>query len=54
MIRAHKHGLKVCEIPGDEFARVGGVRHVRILFDGWATLYYIVKELFVHRVRRTA
>ena len=50
MIRAHKHGLKICEIPGDEFKRVGGVRHVRILFDGFSVLYHIVRELFVHRV----
>jgi glycosyltransferase involved in cell wall biosynthesis len=51
MIRAVKHRLKIAEIPGDEPKRIGGVRKVRIFYHGWAVLYVIIKELFVHRVR---
>jgi len=51
MVRALKHRLKIAEIPGDEPKRIGGVRKVRILYHGWAILYVIIKELFVHRVR---
>jgi glycosyltransferase involved in cell wall biosynthesis len=54
MIRAFKHGLKVTEIPADEPKRIGGVRKMRIVYNGFAVLYGILRELFVHRVKNPA
>ncbi len=53
MIRAFKHGLKVTEIPADEPKRIGGVRKMRIGYNGLAVLYGILRELFVHRVKKS-
>jgi len=52
MIRALKHGLKIGEIAGDEPKRIGGERKLRIFYYGWSILYIILKELFVHRVKK--
>lgn len=52
VIRCLKHGLKIAEIPGDEPKRVGGVRKMRVWHNGSMVLYGILKELFVHRVKR--
>lgn len=52
MIRCVKHGLKITEIPADEPKRIGGVRKMRVLYNGSAVLYGILRELFVHRVKR--
>jgi glycosyltransferase involved in cell wall biosynthesis len=50
-IRCLKNGMKVTEIPGDEPARIGGVRKMRIWFNGSVVLYAILKELFVPRFK---
>jgi glycosyltransferase involved in cell wall biosynthesis len=52
MIRAFKHGLKVAEISADEPKRIGGVRKMKIVYNGLAVLYGILRELFVHRVKK--
>ncbi len=52
MIRALKHGLRIAEIPGDEPNRIGGERKLRVFYYGWSILYIILKELFVHRVKK--
>jgi glycosyltransferase involved in cell wall biosynthesis len=52
MIRAFKHGLKTTEIPADEPKRIGGVRKMKIIYNGCAVLYGILRELFVHRVKK--
>jgi glycosyltransferase involved in cell wall biosynthesis len=54
VIRCLKYGLKITEIPGDEPERIGGVRKMRVWHNGWMVLYGILKELFVHRVKRLA
>jgi len=54
VIRSLKHGLKLTEIPGDEPKRIGGISKMRVLYHGSAVLYVVLKELFVHRVGRTA
>jgi hypothetical protein len=52
MVRAFKHGLKTTEIPADEPKRIGGVRKMKIVYNGCAVLYGILRELFVHRVKK--
>jgi glycosyltransferase involved in cell wall biosynthesis len=52
VIRALKHGLKITEIPADEPKRIGGVRKMRIWYNGSAIVYVILKELFTHRVKK--
>ena len=52
MIRAFKQGLKVTEIPADEPKRIGGVRKMKIVYNGSAVLYGILRELFVHRAKQ--
>jgi len=51
VIRAIKHRLKVAEIPGPEPKRIGGVRKMKIWYNGSAVMYQLIKELFVHRVK---
>lgn len=43
-IRAAKFELKVCEIPGDEPKRIGGVRKLSIVKNGSGTLFQILHE----------
>ena len=45
-IRAAKRHLKIAEIPGDEPKRIGGVRKLRILRDGFHVLVMIFYEFF--------
>lgn len=54
VIRPLKHGLKVAEIPGDEPKRIGGVRKMRVVHNGSIVLWAIIRELFIHRVPRSA
>lgn len=44
LIRAIKKNLPIGEIPGDEPARIGGVRKLRPLRDGWCELSVILRE----------
>ncbi len=46
-IRAAKRRLKIAEVPGDEPARVGGVRKLQILRWGASFYWEILRELFV-------
>lgn len=43
-IRAAKMRLRVCEIPGDEPARIGGVRKLSIIRNGFGTLFQILYD----------
>jgi glycosyltransferase involved in cell wall biosynthesis len=52
VIRCIKHGLKIAEIPGDEPKRIGGTPKMRVWYNGPVVLYGILKELFVHRVKK--
>lgn len=45
-VKCAKLKKKVSEIPGDEPARIGGVRKMRPLVNGSAILLLIIKELF--------
>lgn len=47
LLRAIKKGLKIGEIPGDEPARIGGVRKMNPLKNGIQELLRILKEFFV-------
>lgn len=46
-IRAAKRRLKYAEIPGDEPARIGGVRKLQILRWGAAFIFETIREMFV-------
>jgi len=46
-IRAARKKLKIAEIPGDEPARVGGVRKLQVWRWGAVFLYQTIRELFV-------
>ena len=46
-IRAAKLKLKVCEIPGDEPKRIGGVRKLSIIKNGLGVLLQILHELII-------
>ncbi|MGE5280517.1 MAG: glycosyltransferase family 2 protein [Deltaproteobacteria bacterium] len=46
-IRARKLGLKVCEVPGDEPRRIGGVRKLSIMKNGLGALLQILHEKFL-------
>ncbi len=46
LIRALKAGKRIAEIPGDEPARIGGVRKMDPLRNGLAELKMILKERF--------
>jgi hypothetical protein len=52
VIRALKLGLKVAEVPGDEPARIGGVRKMVVWYNGPMVLFGILRELFVFRVKK--
>jgi glycosyltransferase involved in cell wall biosynthesis len=45
-IQCGKKKLKVAEIPGDEPKRVGGVRKMKIMRNGWELVRTIYKESF--------
>lgn len=47
MVRAIKGGLRILDIPADEPARIGGVRKMRILYNGWFVLWVLIKELWM-------
>jgi hypothetical protein len=44
LARAVKAGYYVAEIPGDEPKRIGGVRKMQPLKNGWMELCMILKE----------
>lgn len=46
-IQCAKKKLKVCEIPGDEPKRIGGIRKMSPLGNGWAILCLIFRELWI-------
>ncbi len=46
-IRVAKRRLKYAEIPGDEPARIGGVRKLQILRWGAAFLFETIREMFI-------
>lgn len=46
-IRASKLKLKVCEIPGDEPKRIGGVRKLSVVRNGLGVLLQIFHELII-------
>lgn len=46
-IECAKRRLKVAEIPGDEPRRIGGIRKMSPLRNGWAILILIFKEIFL-------
>lgn len=48
-IRAAKRGLKVCDIPGDEPARLGGARKLLPFRWGAAFLLQIAREMYYWR-----
>lgn len=48
-IRAAKKRLKCADIPGDEPARIGGERKLRVLQWGAAYLFEVFRELFIWR-----
>ena len=50
-IRAAKCHLRIAEIPGDEPARVGGVRKLQVIRWGAAYLYEVFREMFVWKPR---
>jgi hypothetical protein len=45
-VRAAKRKLKVAEIPGDEPARIGGQRKLRLLRWGAAYYFQFIREVF--------
>jgi hypothetical protein len=50
-IRCARYGLKVAEIPGDEPKRIGGVRKMRVFYNGSCLLWTVFRELFTRRPR---
>ena len=46
MCKAAKAGLKIGEIPGDEPARIGGIRKMNPIRNGIAELKMLSKEFF--------
>ncbi|MEW6008109.1 MAG: glycosyltransferase family 2 protein [Candidatus Omnitrophota bacterium] len=48
-VKCAKLKLRVCEIPGDEPPRIGGIRKMRPLINGTAILLLIIKELLPHK-----
>jgi glycosyltransferase involved in cell wall biosynthesis len=52
MVRAYRQGFRVTEIPADEPKRIGGVRKMKIVYNGLAVLVGILRELFVCRVKK--
>ena len=47
MCRAAKKKYVIKEIPGDEPPRIGGVRKMQPLRNGWAELVMLTKEFLV-------
>ncbi len=47
LVRTIKKGKRISEVPGDEPARIGGVRKMDPLKNGWAELKMIIKERFI-------
>jgi glycosyltransferase involved in cell wall biosynthesis len=45
-IRAARLNLKVTEIPGDEPKRIGGVRKMTVIRNGFGTLFQILYDFF--------
>ena len=45
-VRATKRKLKIAEIPGDEPARIGGERKLKILKWGAAYYFQFIRELW--------
>lgn len=48
-IRAAKRKLKCADIPGDEPARIGGKRKLKIIRWGLAYMFEVIREIFVWR-----
>ena len=46
-IRAARLKLKVCDIPGDEPKRIGGVRKMSIIKNGSCALLHVLHEFFM-------
>ncbi len=46
-VRAARHRLRCADIPGDEPARIGGVRKLQVLRWGCAYMFEVWRELFV-------
>jgi len=46
-IKCAKGKMKVTDIPGNEPIRIGGVRKMRPLYNGFFVLYQIIKEWFI-------
>lgn len=51
-VRAAKCKLKVSEIPGDEPARIGGERKLKILKWGAAYYFQFLREVFCWRIKK--
>ena len=51
-VRAARLGLKVADIPGDEPARIGGVRKMRIIRNGFGTVFQILYDFLFFRPKR--
>jgi len=45
-VRAAKKKLRICEIPGDEPARIGGTRKLQVIRWGGAYYFQFFRELF--------
>lgn len=52
-IRAKRAGLRICEVPSYEQARLNGDGHLRSLRDGWRILRQILTEFVAAHWRRT-
>jgi hypothetical protein len=48
-VRAAKKKLKCADIPGDEPARIGGIRKLQVLRWGGAYLAQVIKEAILWR-----
>jgi glycosyltransferase involved in cell wall biosynthesis len=52
MVRGLKSGLRMLDIPADEPARIGGVRKMRIFYNGWFVLWVLLKEVYAFPRRK--
>ena len=48
-VRAAKRGLRCADMPGDEPARIGGERKLKIVQWGLAYMFEVIREVFVWR-----
>ena len=48
-VRAARAGLKITEIPGDEPARIGGERKLKVIRWGGAYYLQFIRELWLRR-----